>query len=168
MLALKLQRLILFDVRDVGIPIVVGIGKLGKSVIVRRHFHPRIIDFYFLERLRVVINNHSARADHRHLPDFFGIQPAVVNKGATILGEIQVHHRYIFNLTTDMAVSLAGHAQRQFLKQIQENGDIMRGQIPGDIDISLEQTEVESSSCDVLNLANIARINNFLHPPNCW
>src|SRR5438105_4965277 len=81
----RLEWFFLLDVRDVTIPIVIGIVKLGEGVIMWRALHPNIIDADFFMRLQVVINNHSPRADDGHLADLPRLEPAALDGGKAFM-----------------------------------------------------------------------------------
>ena len=68
-----------------------------------------------------VLRPHAAGTDNRHLPDFLGIEPAILNEGAAIAGEVQIHHRDILNASRDVAIALATYAQWPFLEQMQND-----------------------------------------------
>src|SRR6516225_5237183 len=101
----------------------------------RRHFHPRVVNLELLQRLGVVVDNHPLRPNHRHLPYLLGIQPAVVNKSTPVLAEIQVHHRHVLDAPRYVTAALAGYTLWQFIQQMQQNGNVMRRQVPSHIDV---------------------------------
>src|SRR2546430_4506605 len=53
-----------FDVGDVGVPVVIGVGKLGKGIVMGRHFDPGVVNLELFQWLGVVIDDHSPRANY--------------------------------------------------------------------------------------------------------
>src|ERR1700759_1632219 len=87
MLAFGFERFFLFNVRDVAVPIVIGVVEVGKRVIVRRALNPNIIDPDFLVRLQIVVDNHSAGTHDGHLANFPGLEPTTLDGGKSLMSE---------------------------------------------------------------------------------
>ena len=104
---------------------MIGIGELGKSVVMRRHFDAGVINLKLLEGLGVVINDHSAGTDDGHLAHLFRIEPAIVKEGTTALRESEIHHADVLDTTGDVAVALAGNTQRLIFEQMQNDRNIV-------------------------------------------
>ena len=55
---------------------------------------------------------------------------------------------------------------RKLLHDVQDDRNVMRREIPGDVDIFLEEAEVEASRGDIAQIAEIAVIDDFLDFPH--
>src|SRR5437016_4318314 len=93
--------------RDVTIPIMIRVMKIGESVVVRRPFHPDVIDPDFFVRLQVVVNNHSPGAHDSHFSDLSGLEPTALNGSKALLPERQRDVSHVLNSRSDMGVALA-------------------------------------------------------------
>ena len=65
-----------------------------------------------------------------------------------------------------MRIPLAIDGERELSKDVENDRDIMRRQVPGDIDVLLEQTQVEASAINVTYITQIARLNDLRNLPN--
>src|SRR6266478_1802299 len=87
MLTLRFEGLLLLQMWDITVPIMIGVMKIGESVVVRRPFHPDIIDPDLFVRLQVVVNDHSPGAHDSHLSDLSGLEPTALNSRKALLPE---------------------------------------------------------------------------------
>src|SRR5437868_11334019 len=122
---------------------MIRICEIGKCIVMRRNFHSRIIDLQLFQRLGVVVNNHTPGTHNGHLADLLWIEPAVVNESASVLAKLEMHHGDVLNSARNVAAALAGHTRWHFVQEMKQYGNIVRSQIPRDVDIFLEQSEVE-------------------------
>ena len=65
-----LERLLLFHVRDIAVPVVIRVLKLGEGVVVRRPLHPDIVDANLLSVCRSSQTIIRRVPDDGHLADF--------------------------------------------------------------------------------------------------
>src|ERR1700677_1293301 len=116
MLALRLQRFLLLDIRDVSVAVMIGIMEFRERVVMRRTLYPGVKypDLFLLRD--IVIHNHSLAADNRHLPDFARIQPTAVDDGRAIFGKSQTHRGHVFDSRRDMRAAAAVHADGKLLQ----------------------------------------------------
>ena len=121
MLALQLQGLLLLDVRDVAVPVVIGVLELRERVVVRRPLHPHVVDANLLERLQVIIHDHPARADDGHFTNLSRLEPAALDGGKSLVAEGQRHVRHVRDVRCHVGISLAIHRDGKFLKNVQDD-----------------------------------------------
>ena len=122
----------------------------------RRPFNSRIEYPQLLQLSNIIVNNHPAAADDRHLANLSRIQPAVVNNRRTILPETQAHRRHVFHARRHMRHSAAIHRERQFFHDMKDDRNIMRCQVPCHVDIFLVEPEVQAPCRDVTYLTEVA------------
>ena len=58
--------------------------------------------------------------------------------------EEQRHVGHVLHLWGDMGVALAVNPNWEFAENVQNDGNIMRRQVPSDIDVLLEQTQIQT------------------------
>src|SRR5438477_3528881 len=151
---------------DVAVPVMIGVLKLRKRVIVRWALHSNIIDFDFLVCLQIVIHDHSARSDNGHLTDFSRLEPTALDGGETLATKIQRHVSYVLDMRGHVRVSLTINSQRELSENMENDRDIVRREIPSDVYIFLKQTQVKAARIDVTDVANVSRLHdldNFTH-----
>ena len=68
----------------------------------------------------------------------------------------QAHGGHVFDPRGDMGAAAAVDAVGMFLHDIEDDGDVVRGQVPGDIDVLLEQARVQPPGADVTDFAEFA------------
>ena len=112
--------------------------ELGKRIVMRRAIDTDVIDPYFFERLQIVVNDHAARAHDGHLAHLAWFQPAALNCGESFIAEAKRQIRHVFHSGSDVCIPLTIHGQRQLVQNMENDGDVVRRQIPDDIDILLE------------------------------
>ncbi len=162
MLAFGFQRFFLFEVGNMNIAIVVSIMKFSECVVMRRSFNPRVKNPDFLELGDVVINNHSFAAHDGHFPDFPRIQPTAVNDGRPISRKIEPHGCHILHPRGDVRTALTVDGNRFSFHDVQNNGDIMGSQIPGNIDVFLKKPKIQPPRANVADFSDVASLDNFL------
>src|SRR5262249_12956468 len=115
----------------------------------------------FFMRLQVIVDNHSATTHDRHLSNFSGLEPATLNRGETLVPKHQRHVGYVFNVRRNVRVALTIHRQRKFIEDIQNYGYIVRSEIPGNVNIFLEKTKIQSPTVNITDISNIPCFYNF-------
>src|SRR4029077_2173175 len=114
MLAFGFQWLLLFDVRDVAVPIVIRVVEVGEGVVMRRALNPDIVDSYFFVRLQIVVHDHAACAHDGHLTNFSGFEPTALDRRKSLMPERERNVGHVLDAWGDMGVTLAVNRQRQF------------------------------------------------------
>src|SRR5262249_13910769 len=138
MLARQLQRFLLVEVWDVAVPVMIRVLKFSKRVVVRRTFYPCIVDADLFACPQIVIYDHPTRADDGHFANFSWLEPTTLNGGKPPVPEGQRHVCHILHPWRDMSVSLAVNHSGKFVEYMENDRNVVRCQIPGDIDILLE------------------------------
>ena len=156
MLALGLQRFLLFDVGNVNVAVMVGVMKFRKRVVMRRTLHAGVENPDFFQLRHVVINDHPLAADDGHFAHFSRIQPTAVDDGRTLPGKTQPHGGHVFDSRRDVRAALAVDRDRLFVHDVQDDGNVVRRQIPGDIDVFLEKPKIQPPGADVTDFADVA------------
>ena len=141
---------------------MVRVLELGESIVVRRHFNPRIEYLDLLQRRNVIVNNHPPGTHNRHLADFSRVQPAALDQRGSVLAESQMNVRHIFDPRCNMGLAPAIHTHGYFLENVQDDGNIVRRQVPGDIDVLLKKPQVQAARTDVPNVTNVTAIHDLL------
>src|ERR1700722_1323533 len=161
MLTFGSQRFLLFDVWDVAVPVVIRIMKVGEGVVVRRALHPHIVNANFFVGLQIVVNNHSPSAYDSHFTNLSGLQPTALNGGKSLLSKSQGDVRHILDAGRNMGVALTIDNPWKFAKDVQDDRDVVRGEVPGNVDVLLKQTQVKAPRVDIADLADISGLDNL-------
>src|SRR5215831_8716840 len=138
MLARQLQRFLLVEVWDVAVPVMIRVLKFSERVIVRRTFYPRIVDVDLFACLQIVIYDHASRADDRHFTDLPRLEPAALNGRKALAREGERHVCHVLYTQRNMSVSLAVDSAGKFVKNMENDRDVVRRPVPGDINVLLE------------------------------
>ena len=85
-----------------------------------------------------------------------------MNDGRAVARETKAHGSHVFDTRCHVGTSAAVHARRQLTHDVQDDGDVMRGQVPSDIDVLLEQAEVQAPRRNVPDVSEIPGIDDFL------
>src|SRR4029079_10911040 len=72
----------------------------------------------------------------------------------------------ILGPTARVAVPPGGHPVRRSAEQEVDDGDVVRCEIPEDVDIELVQTEIEPSSVDVADMSELATLDDVAQLPD--
>src|SRR5437899_11822094 len=95
--------------RDVAVSVVIRVMEASERVIVRRPFDSHIINPDFLERLKIVVHDHSSSTDDGHLTNFPRLQPTASDCRKTIISKREGHIGYVLNPRGDVGIPLAVH-----------------------------------------------------------
>ena len=90
------------------------------------------------------------------------VKPATLNGGKATVAVIQSHVGYIFDFFVHMGFALAVDTDRHLIEDVEYNGDVVGGQVPGDIDVRLIETEVATAGADVENVAKVSGVYDLL------
>src|SRR6476646_4407762 len=117
---------------------MIRVLKFSERVIVRRTFYPRIVDANFFVRLQIVIYEHASRANNGHFANLPRLEPAALNGRKALAREGERHVCHILYPRRNMSVSLAVNRGGKFVKNMENDRDVVRRQVPGDINVLLE------------------------------
>ena len=161
MLALYFEGFVLGHFGDKDIAIMVRVLEFGEGIVVGHAFDAGIIDANFFEGLDVIIDDHFFGTDEGHFANFAGFEPATLDGGEAFLAKGEGHIGDVFNAWGDMGIALASHDAGEFPEDVKDDGDIVWGEIPGDIDVFLEEAQVEASGVDTAEFADGAGLDDF-------
>ena len=123
--------------------------------------HPDVIHADFFGGLEVIVNDHPLGADDGHLTHLPGFEPAALNGGELLGTEAERDIGHVFDARGDVGVALAVHRSGRFPEDVENDREIVRSQVPGNIDILLEETEVEALGVDVADFANVPGVDDL-------
>src|SRR5688572_21059153 len=115
--------------------------EIRERVVVRWTLDANVIDPDLLIRLNVVVDDHPLAADDRHLSDLPRLKPATLDRGKFPAAERKGHVRHVLNPGSDVCIALTVHGSGSFAENMQDDGDVVRSEIPGDIDVLLEKSQ---------------------------
>src|SRR4029453_14241819 len=76
-------------------------------------------------------------------------------------GEKELHIRHVFHARCDMSVSLAVNRDRKFVENMENDRNVVRRQIPGDIDVLWEYSQVKKPAINIAELTEVSGLNNL-------
>ena len=117
---------------------MIGVMKLGKGIVMRGTIDPHIVNSNFFQRLQIIVNDHPPRPDNGHLPNLARLQPTTLDSREFLVTEGKRKICDVFNSRGYVRVALAVHCQWQFAKNMQDDGNIVRCQVPNDVDVLLK------------------------------
>src|SRR5947208_5494809 len=101
-------------------------------------FIPRFLYAYFFAFPQIVIYDHASRADDRHFANLPWLEPAALNGRKAVAREGERHVCHVLYPRRNMSVSLAVDRGGKFVKNMENDRDVVRRQVPGDINVLLE------------------------------
>src|SRR6266542_1300940 len=126
------------EVRNVAVSIMIRVLKFSERVVVRRTFYSCVVDADFLAGAQIVIHDHASRTDDRHFANFPWLEPAALDGCEAFTREGERHVCHVFYARRDMSVSLAVNRGGKFIENMENDRDVVRRQIPRDVDVFLE------------------------------
>src|SRR5206468_6319416 len=145
---------------------MIRVLKFSERVVVRRTFYPCVVDADLFACPQIVIYDHASRADDSHFANLPRLEPAALNGRKALAREGERHVCHVLYSRRNMSVSLAVDRGGKFVKNMENDRDVVRRQVPGDIDVLLEQSQVETPTINIADLAQISGLNtlgNLLH-----
>ena len=134
----QVKRFLLLQMRDVAIPVVIRIMEFGEGVVVRRSHNTDIVNSNLLAGSQIVVDDHALGTHDGHFADFSWFKPAALNGRESFMREEQRHVCHVLDAWTDMSVPLTIDGNWEFIQDVQYDGNIVRGEIPSDIDVFLK------------------------------
>src|ERR1043166_5366094 len=121
-----------------------------------------VVDANLLGRLDVVVDDHAAAAGDERAADFDGREPVEVEVGDQRVVEAELHVGDVLKARLDVAT--AGRHQRCGLApdDVIHDGEVVRGQVPDDVHVVLEQAEVDAHRVEVEQVADLPRRDQLL------
>src|SRR5207249_11102031 len=65
-----------------------------------------------------------------------------------------------------VCIPLAVHCHRQLAENMKDDGDVVGSEVPGNVDVFLKKTEIETPAIDVTDVADVARLDDFNDLPH--
>src|SRR5579872_1328200 len=141
---------------------MIGVLKFSESVVVRRPLDPGIENPDFFQRGKIVIDDHAAAANDGHLPNLPWVEPTTVDDGCSLPAKIKAHACNVLDTRSNMSTAQTIHTHRLLPNEVLNNGDIVRRQVPRDVDVFLEKAQVEAAGGDIPEIAQVTRIDDLL------
>src|SRR5213079_186264 len=149
------------QVWDVTVSVMIRVLKFSERVVVRRTLYPCIVDADFLACPQIVIHDHASRTDDSHFANFPWLEPTALDGCEALMREGQRHVCHVLYPRCDMSVSLAVNRSGELVENMENDRNIVRRQVPGHIDVPLEQSQVKTQAIDIADLAQISCLNNL-------
>src|SRR5690242_7971503 len=96
------------------------------------------------------------------------MQPAHMNMRIHTIRKTQIKVSDIFYTRLYMGMGLDFNLLRLFSKQIEQNRNIMGGQIPDHIDIIAEESKVDTLCFNTIDLSQVTILNQLFQLIDCW
>src|SRR5437867_10246391 len=126
------------QVWDVTVSVMIRVLKFSERVVVRRTLYPCIVNADFLACPQIVIHDHSSRTDDSHFANLPWLKPAALDGCESFAREGQRHVSHVLYSRRDMSVPLAVNRGGKFTQNMENDRDVVRRQIPRDVDVLLE------------------------------
>jgi hypothetical protein len=155
-LHLELEGLLQVDVRRADVAVAVGVRPLERHLPLRRRLDPAVVDPQALLG-EIVVDRHASRADDGDPAHLVGIQPGDVDVARDApVAVVQADVGQILPVGAGEGGAPGGDAGRQGLQKVVHDGDVVRGQIPDDIDVPAVQAEIQAGRVNVVDVAELA------------
>ncbi len=125
-----------------------------------------VVDLDLLGRVQIVENQALARSGEDHLPKLHRRQPIHMEVGHHPVAVIHVDISDVLDVRVGVSASPGGDAPRLVIEHIIDNRQIMRRQIPDDIDIVLKKPEVDADRVHVIEVAQFSVFDQLLDAPH--
>ena len=89
-----------------------------------------------------------------------------MNDGGTLVGKSQAHRRHVFDAGRDVGAAAAVDRDRLLAHDGQDDRNVVRSEVPGDVDVFLEQPQIQTPRADVADVADVPLVNDFFHFPH--
>ena len=154
--ALQPQRLVTLDVRTEDAAVVVRELEVAERVRLPHRVHVLVVDLELLDVLEVVVHGHLLLADDGHPSRLAGIEPAQAHVGEHATRERQRQVGDVFVGRFDAADASRADAVGRFAQQVHQDRDVVRREIPDDVEVRAEEPEPDAHRVDVSDVAERA------------
>src|SRR5262249_42633675 len=90
-------------------------------------------------------------------------EPVDVKRHQQALTVVQVQVSHVLNVVAGVAGADGRQAARQPAEQVIDDRQVVRGQVPENVDVLLEQPQVDADAVDVVDLAQLAGGDQLFH-----
>ena len=130
-----------------------------------------VVDAHLLGRLDVVVDDHAAAAGDERAADFDGREPVEVEVCDQRVVEAQLDVCDVLDAGFNVATARSRQRRGRAPDDVVHDREVVRGQVPDDVDVALEEAEVDSDGVeveqvsytavgdDLFYLANSARVD---------
>ena len=124
-------------------------------------FYAFVVYFHLLADFQIVVHDHLAAAANQRPPKLDRRQPVHVHvrDGRILEKERQVGH--VLRLAADMSSASGRHRAWLDRHHVVHDREIMDRQIPNDVDVGLEDTQVDPRAVDVEDLAQVPGLHQI-------
>ncbi len=126
--------------------------------------NPFVIYLQFLRGLHVVEDNHLLRTDDGDLSQLVRIEPAQLDVGHLSIREPEAEKDHILNSLLNVALTMGRDDRGLFLKEIQDDRQVMGGKGPEGIFVLANDAEIDPLGIDVVDLSQFSGGNHFFQP----
>src|SRR5579884_2226388 len=130
------------------------------------HIRALVVNFDHFGGVRIIIDSHTPIANHCQTTNLAGMKPAYMDMGRHAVRKVQVDVGNIVNAGLNMCMRLHRNMLWLFAKQIEQDRDIVRGEIPNHIDIVAKQAKIDPLALDMVNFAQVPtlyQLSKFIH-----
>ena len=125
--------------------------------------HPFVIQSDLGVRADIIVYHHLLAAHHGHPPHLVGIQPAYMHARSLPASILQVQKHNILDAGLKIRVAVRVHPYGRAIQPVVDDGDIVRSEVPQGIDILTNDAQVQALGVDVIDIAQLARVDIGLH-----
>ncbi len=155
-LALHIERLLEGHVWNLDPSVPILQVELVELVCLVRSVNALVVDANLLAVRNVVAYYHLLAADDGHPAHLARVEPAEVDVCEDVVREAHLDVRDIVYAGAHAGASARADRDRVSLQHVHQYGEVVRRQVPEDVDIVLEQAQVEPRRVHVVNLAELA------------
>lgn len=120
-----------------------------------------VIDFDFFVSVQIVVDESLLASADEEAADFDGAEPIDVEGGEESVSEVEVEVSDVFDATGALCVAgtEGGEASGESADEEVDNGEVMRCEVPDDVDVMLEESEVNTNAVDVVDLTEVTGVD---------
>ena len=156
---LELERLGDVDARAVDVAGSVAAAQL----LARELVHALVVQLHLLDRLDVVVHDHLSGADDRHRAQLARREPGKMRVRDRARWEADHEEDHILDLRLHEARAGGLDPRRLLVEPVQRDRDVVRTEVPQDVDVELVEPEVDALAVDVLDAPDAALGEDLLH-----
>src|SRR5688572_10157885 len=114
-----------------------------------------VVDADLLDVFEIVTDDHLLAADDRDAPHLAWVEPADVDVPDDVARERHVDERDVVHTGLNVGGAVRADADRVALQDVAEDGEVVRREIPDDVDVTVEEAQIEAGAVDVEDLAEL-------------
>ncbi len=118
-----------------------------------------VVDADLLAGIGVVVNQHALTAAEQHLSDFDRREPVHMKVREETAVKVHRDVRHVFAIEAGEGGAVCGDRDGPGVDQVVHDRQIVRGQIPDDVAVLLEQSEIDANRVQIEQLAQLPRVD---------